>query len=117
MNIISQVMLALAIKHFLADYVFNSIPSNKHIYGSSGSIRHLSIHMFWCFAVLIWVLPLDYVIMATAFDGFIHYHEDYIKSKFIYKHKELSIHSRRIITGFDQLVHILTYILIAWAVT
>ena len=33
------------------------------------------------------------------------------------KRKGLSDKFRRIITGFDQLVHMLTYVVIAWIVT
>ena len=39
----TEVMIALFIKHYFADYVFNNTPSNKHIYGSAGSINHLII--------------------------------------------------------------------------
>ena len=51
------------------------------------------------------------------FDGFIHYHEDWLKTKYLHKRKGLSDRFRRIITGFDQLVHMLTYVVIAWAIT
>jgi hypothetical protein len=114
-----EIITALMIKHFLADYVFNPAitPTNKHIYGSIGSLAHVGTHMLWCFALLVWILPVEIVAMVTLFDGFIHYHEDWIKTKYLYKRKGLSDRFRRIITGFDQLVHMLTYIVIAWAVT
>ena len=54
---------------------------------------------------------------AMLFDGFVHYHEDWIKTKYLYKRKGLSDRFRRAITGMDQLIHVLTYITIAWAVT
>jgi len=113
----TEIMVALAIKHFFADYVFNNIPSNKHIYGSRGSIRHVVIHMTGCFLALIGFLPLGIVLLAMFFDGFVHYHEDYFKTKYLYKRKGLSDRHRRAVTGLDQLVHIITYIIIAWAVT
>ena len=112
-------MTALAVKHFLADYVLNpayTVPVNKHIYGSRGSLEHTSMHMFWCIVMLVHILPLKVVILATLFDGLIHYHQDYFKTKFLFIHKEkswLSYRVKRIITGADQLVHILTYIIIA----
>jgi len=112
-----EILSTLFIKHFFADYIFNNIPSNKHIYGSRGSLRHVAIHMAGCVLALVWFLPLEEVILATLFDGFVHYHEDYIKTKFLYKRKGLSDRVRRAITGLDQLVHMLTYIAIAWAVT
>ena len=114
-----EILVTLAIKHFLADYIFNPAftPTDKHIYGSKGSFGHLGMHMFWCIIALVWFLPLEEVILATLFDGFVHYHEDYIKTKFLYKRKGLSDRVRRAITGLDQLVHIITYIIIAWAVT
>ena len=112
-----EILAALFIKHFFADYVFNNVPSNKHIYGSRGSIRHVVIHMVGCFLALIGFLPLGIVLLAMFFDGFIHYHEDWLKTKYLYKRKELSDRHRRAVTGLDQLVHMLTYIAIAWAVT
>ena len=120
MTLTSTVMTALAIKHFLADYIFNpayTVPVNKHIYGSRGSLEHLGVHMFFCFLALVAFVPLEWVIYAVLFDGFIHYHEDFIKTKFLYKRKGLSEEIRRAITGLDQLVHILTYIIIVAAVT
>ena len=114
-----EVIAALMIKHFLADYVFNPAytPTDKHIYGSLGSLAHLATHMVFCFLALIWFLPLDIVIYAMFFDGWIHYHEDWIKTKYLYKRKGLSDRVRRAITGFDQLIHLLTYVAITWAVT
>ena len=113
------VMILLLIKHFLADYVFNPAyqPTEKHIYGSLGSLAHVGTHMLWCFALLIWVLPIEIVAVVTLFDGFIHYHEDYVKTKFLYKKKGLSDRVRRCITGFDQLVHMLTYVAIVYFVS
>ena len=73
--------------------------------------------MAFCFLALIWFLPLYIVICAMLFDGFIHYHEDWIKTKYLYKRKGLSDRFRRAITGMDQLIQILTYIIITWAVT
>ena len=115
----TEIIIALAIKHFLADYIFNPAftPTDKHIYGSIGSFGHLGMHMFWCIVALVWFLPFKVVILATLFDGFVHYHEDYIKTKWLYRRKGLSDRVRRAITGADQLVHILTYIIIATVVT
>lgn len=116
----TEIMVALAMKHFFADYIFNpvyTVPTNKHIYGSRGSLEHLGVHMFFCFLALVLFLPLGIVIGATLFDGFVHYHEDFIKTTYLHKRKGLSERFRRAITGLDQLVHILTYVVIAWAVT
>ena len=114
-----EIMIALLIKHFLADYVFNPAyqPTNKHIYGSTGSLAHSGTHMVFCFLALIGFLPLGIVLLAVLFDGFVHYHEDWIKTKYLYKRKGLSDGFRRAITGLDQLIHMFTYILIAWAVS
>ena len=73
--------------------------------------------MLFCTLALIFLVPIHLALLAIIFDGFIHYHEDWLKSKYLYKRKGLSERVRRAITGFDQLVHMLTYILIAWAVT
>ena len=112
------IMTALAIKHFLADYIFNpayTVPVRKDLYGSRGSLEHIGVHMFFCFLALIAFIPLKYVIYSVLFDAIIHYHQDYFKSKWLYKRKGLHEATRRAITGADQLVHILTYIIImAW---
>lgn len=113
------VMTLLLIKHFLADYVFNPAyqPTEKHIYGSIGSLAHVGTHMLWCFALLVWVLPVETVAIITLFDGLVHYHEDYIKTKFLHERKGLSGRVRRCITGIDQLVHMLTYVVIVYFVS
>lgn len=115
-----SIMTALAIKHYIADYIFNPLfttPTNKHIYGSRGSLEHLLTHMVFCFLCLVLFLPLDVVIYAMLFDGFVHYHQDFFKTKFLHKRKGLSDRFRRAITGGDQLVHILTYVIIVAVVT
>ena len=117
-NMTELIMTVLAIKHYLADYVFNpayTVPVRKDIYGSRGSLEHIGMHMFWCIALLVWFLPLKVVILATLFDAAIHYHQDYFKTNWLYKRKGLSEQVRRAITGADQLIHIITYIIIvAW---
>ena len=115
-----EVITSLLIKHFLADYVFNpayTVPVDKHIYGGRGGLEHTAMHMFWTFALLVWILPVQTVCYVALFDGFIHYHEDWIKTKYLYKRKGLSEQFRRCITGFDQLVHMLTYVAITYFVT
>ena len=110
------IMTALAIKHYLADYIFNpvwTVPVRKDIYGSRGSLEHIGCHMFFCFLALVAFLPMQVVILAILFDAVVHYHQDYFKTKWLYKRKGLSDAVRRAITGADQLVHILTYIIIA----
>ena len=61
MTLTSTIMAALAVKHFLADYVFNpvyTVPVNKHIYGSRGSLEHIGVHMLFCFLALVFFIPL-----------------------------------------------------------
>lgn len=120
MTLTSILMLALATKHFLADYIFNplwTVPVRKDIYGSRGSLEHVGCHAFFCFLALVLFLPIQVVILATLFDAIVHYHQDYFKTKFLYKRKGLTDRVRRAITGFDQLVHITTYIIIvAWVI-
>ena len=116
----ATLMSILAMKHFLADYVFNplhTVPTNKHIYGSRGSLEHLGVHMFFCFFALVPFASFPIILYVMLFDGFVHYHEDFIKTKYLHKRKGLSERFRRSITGFDQLVHILTYVVIVWWLT
>ena len=62
----TTIMTLLLIKHFLADYVFNPAyePTNKHIYGSKGSLAHVGTHMVFCVLALVWFLPLNIVISS-----------------------------------------------------
>jgi len=117
MSLVATVMTALAVKHFMADYVFNpvwTVPVNKHIYGSRGSLEHSGLHALFCFLALVSFIPTQYALYAALFDGIVHYHEDYIKTKFLHE-RTLSRKIKQIITGADQLVHILTYVIIvAW---
>ena len=108
------VLVSLLIKHYIADYIFNPAlePTDKHIYGSKGSLAHLGVHMVFCFLALLPFLSLGVVIGCMIFDGVIHYHEDYVKTKYLHKRKGLSKRFRRAITGGDQLVHMLTYVAI-----
>jgi len=111
------ILVTLLVKHFLADYVFNPAiePTNKHIYGSKGSLAHLGMHMVFCFIALVPFLSLSVVFACMLFDGVIHYHEDFVKTKYLHKRKGLSDRYRRAVTGADQLVHMLTYVAIyAW---
>lgn len=50
-----EIIAALCIKHFFADYIFNPAyqPTNKHIYGSIGSLAHLGTHMVIMFTVVL----------------------------------------------------------------
>tara|TARA_R100000656_G_scaffold66913_1_gene50728 strand:+ start:598 stop:960 length:363 start_codon:yes stop_codon:yes gene_type:complete len=116
----ATLMSILAMKHFLADYVFNppyTVPTNKHIYGSRGSLEHSGVHMLFCFIALVPFASFPVILYAMLFDGFVHYHEDFIKTKYLHKRKGLGERVKRIITGFDQLVHILTYVVIVWWLT
>lgn len=113
------VLLALfGIKHFLCDFVFqyNSMISQKGIYGALGGIQHAAIHAVGTMIVLLLILPWNLsahiaVIALAVIDGAIHYHIDWAKTNlsasYTPKDREFWIY-----LGADQGLHYLTYILI-----
>lgn len=121
----------LSIKHFVVDFPLQSWPyqyMNKGTYGHAGGILHAALHVvgtFLAFMFLFW-FSLDivngktlYVSLYLAFiDGFIHYHIDWAKMNINRKmgwacntHNEFWI-----LLGVDQLLHMLTYILLIFFV-
>lgn len=109
--------LLLQIKHFLADFVFqtNEMIVEKGIYGAKQGINHSLIHALGTFLSFVWIHPI--IGLATAFLDFItHYHIDWAKininKKYNYTPKD---HKFWVWLGLDQLMHQITYIiLIGW---
>lgn len=118
-----EILIAFAFKHFLADYVFNpGFEKNKYL--GLGGLKHLWIHLSFSVICLgIVGLPWQTILLATLINDAVHYHIDYIKSR--YRHyrlprQHLDINydrDMRIVTGLDQLAHIMTYIAVAYYVS
>lgn len=115
-------VIAFSLKHFVVDYLLQRKYqySNKGEYGHPGGLLHAGLHGVGTFLLL---LPLGYVSFWLAFlmgvlDFVIHYHIDWAKTNINAKkgwgpttHDEFWI-----LLGLDQLLHVLTYVLIIYIV-
>jgi len=111
---ILTLLTLLVIKHFLADFVFqtNTMVMEKGIYGAKWGIYHSAVHAFLTGIVFYTVLVDLYSIVLIAFiDGVVHYHIDWAKMN-INKNRKLTPADQPFWfwLGLDQLAHYLTYI-------
>jgi len=115
------IMFALLIKHFVADYLFQSEKAiaGKGTYGNIHGIGHSWDHGCLTIVALSLVFfnetNLWFVLPLGLLDAVIHYHVDWFKQN-ITKKFELTPANKMFWTllGADQLVHGLTYVLIAF---
>lgn len=112
---ITLILLALlTLKHFLADFVFQThkMVMEKGTYGAKGGIQHSAIHAGLTAMVFFTVFTDIFSVILIAFLDFVaHYHIDWAK---------MNINRNRNLTpadeafwfwlGMDQLMHYLTYI-------
>lgn len=113
------ILLALfGIKHFLADFLWQTpkMLSEKGTYGASGGLEHAGCHAICTSVILFCVFPWDlgahtFAILLGGLDGVIHYHIDWAKTNLC---RGLTPADRKfwIWLGADQGLHYLTYILI-----
>lgn len=113
-DIILFTFILLQIKHFLADFVWQTdrMVYEKGIYGARHGLYHSGIQAAGTFLAFSWLHPS--LGLATALIDFLaHYHIDWAKininNKFRYTLKDRSFW---IWLGVDQLAHQLTYILL-----
>jgi hypothetical protein len=105
-------LMLLFVKHYLADFVFQTNYMAKHkqkyLY-----LDHSLIHMVFTLTVLMWFMPLSLAATLACLDFAIHHNVDYIKTKLS---KNLTQADRMywIYFGADQLLHALTYLLILY---
>lgn len=109
----------LVIKHFIIDFPAQ-LPyqwMNKGTYGHPGGIIHAALHALATFYCLIAFgmftnTPINYLLPIFIGEFILHYHIDWAKMN-INKHYgwECNKHAAFwTLTGFDQLLHHLTYI-------
>ena len=117
MSLILQVICAFLFKHIMADYFLNPIytPANKHKYGSKGSLLHMFCHMFFCFFFLFFLVPGKILVFIVLFDGLVHYHVDFVKSRLLCQRECLSQWVVLMIILGDQILHLLTYVFLTVA--
>lgn len=107
---------AFIIKHTIADYFlqYSWMIKDKGTYGAWGGIAHAKVHGLFTFWLLFsFSIPVVYAIMLALLDTFIHYHVDFVKSN-VWKSKKLGPTDQLywITHGVDQMLHLLTYVLI-----
>ena len=111
----------LLTKHVLLDFMFQPEFQwrNKGTYGHLGGIVHSGQHAVGTLGLALFVpVFFPWLLIVAAVEYLVHYHIDWAKSQ---------INSRRgwdanknpefwFLTGFDQYLHMLTYVLIIFAV-
>ena len=111
------VFLLLQVKHFLADFVWqtNRMVVEKGVYGARHGIYHSLIQAAGTFLAFVWMHPV--IGFATALVDFIaHYHIDWAKININKKYNYTPADKKFWFwLGLDQLAHQITYvILVGW---
>ncbi len=111
------VFTILQIKHFICDYPLQTLYQlkNKGKYGHPGGIIHSGIHVLGTMVTFIVVTPTLALGAAIVVGEFVvHYHVDWAKDNII-RRAGYASSDREFwwAIGGDQLVHHLTYIVIA----
>lgn len=108
-------------KHFVFDFVYQPPYQwqNKGTYGHWGGLVHTGQHVLATFFILLFFTSLPVTLVICAIEFLIHYHMDWFKMNLNKKkgwgattHNEFWV-----LTGFDQYVHAMTYILIGYLIT
>ena len=114
MTVLSAITF-LAIKHFICDFPLQATPwmyQNKGTYGHPGGVAHAVVHGIGTYFALglVWV---------AIFDVAIHYHIDWAKMNLNARYELKPDNSEWfwILLGFDQLLHMLTYIMFVWGLS
>ncbi len=127
-------LAALLVKHWLADFPLQRhqyLYAHKGKYGHSGGIMHAMVHVMGTWAVMLCFFGIHdpdgvHLIWLPWLDGVLHYHIDWAKARITkargwsgmvqYGRPHLAIYSQNYFEaiGPDQLLHHLTYVLIAW---
>lgn len=118
-----EILIWLLVKHFICDFPLQSHPflySHKGEYGHLGGIVHAVIHGVGTLLVLALFpgVTMETALLFAALDTGVHYHIDWAKTK---TNKAMGWEPTTcsefwILLGFDQLLHNLTYVGIAYGV-
>lgn len=116
--------ILLFIKHTIVDFCWQTDAeiANKGTYGDIRGVLHSYKHavgtyyvsLFFLASIHIWWYFWGSLILISLLDGVIHYHVDYIKKRFGNPDPSKKQHWRHF--GYDQLAHLLTYVLIVYLV-
>lgn len=119
MDQVLLILLALTVKHFVADFVLqtNWMIEEKGYYGKIGGIAHSATHGVFTLIILkffsaelaVWLALLDFVV---------HYHIDWAKMKISRTFNHSPANKQFWIWfGADQMLHYITYIFITAGAT
>ena len=114
---IFTLLVLLQLKHWYIDFVNQSMAevAGKAIYGNLRGIGHSAKHGFGTLACMLIVAGYAYIMYAIILaivDTVIHYHTDWVKMN--YGNRDIQTPQFWNHLGLDQMVHQLTYILIAF---
>ena len=118
MNEIFITLVALQLKHVLADYFLQTdyMVLNKGKYGHLGGILHAASHAAFSFVILSLAgVGILTALIIAAIELLVHYHIDWSKEA-IGKHYRLSPDMIAFwkLHGADQALHQMTYVLIIY---
>ena len=109
----------LTIKHFLLDFLYQPAYQwqNKGTYGHLGGVLHAGQHSLATLVLLSFFTPLSVALWLSVIEFFIHYHMDWFKMWYNARKGWRCNTSPEfwVLTGFDQMIHSLTYIGIVYA--
>lgn len=113
------ILTALFVKHFVADFLYQPKYqwANKGTYGHAGGLVHTGQHVLLTAVILfLFGVALPAIAVVAIFEALVHYHTDWAKMNINKKYGwGATTHSEFwILTGFDQLVHALTYMAIGF---
>ncbi|MEI9886959.1 MAG: DUF3307 domain-containing protein [Rhizomicrobium sp.] len=107
-------LLALQVKHFLADFVLQSAYQvrTKGFYGHFGGLLHSGLHIIGTVPALLILNASPHAMAIVLVAEFlIHYHTDWAKAGIDHRYHWGTGDQRYwILFGADQLVHQLTYL-------
>jgi hypothetical protein len=109
----------LQLKHWYIDFVNQSNVeiASKGIYCDGAGLNHSVKHGIGTMLCIIIVTGIDHIAFASILallDCVVHYHIDWLKSN--YGRKDISQKHFWMDLGLDQMMHQLTYILIAYLI-
>lgn len=113
------ILTCLFIKHFVADFLYQPRYqwANKGTYGHWGGLVHTGQHvLLTMFILLSFGIAVPIVATVAVAEAIVHYHTDWAKMN-INAHFGWGATTHNefwILTGFDQLVHALTYMAIGF---
>lgn len=112
-----NLLIAFLLKHFIVDFLMQGPYQykNKGTFLHPGGLLHVLLHGLATTTVLAaFGLSLKFVILASLFDSIVHYFVDFSKVN-ICRHFNLKPDNSEWfwhLMGFDQLLHMLTYVAI-----